>query len=204
VKGTGPFLFIALLGAYLLGSLPVGVVVGRLWARVDIRDHGSGNIGFTNMLRVVGPFPGLLVLLGDVAKGAAGAHLGKALAGSDIAALLAAVAAVAGHNWSIFLRFRGGRGVNTTAGAFGYLAPQPILAAFSVWLLVVVLTRYVSLASILAALTAPIFMWLFGYPYPYVAFMILAAAFIIFRHRANIGRLLQGTESKIGQRVKIK
>lgn len=201
---NGPFLFVALVGAYLLGSLPFGVLVGRLWAGVDIRDHGSGNIGFTNMLRVLGPLPGLLVLIGDVAKGAAGAYLGRTLTGSDLAALLAAVASVAGHNWSIFLRFRGGRGVNTTAGAFGYLAPQPILAAFTVWALVVILTRYVSLASIIAALTAPIFMWVFGYPYPYVAFMLLAAVFIVFRHRANIKRLLQGTESKIGQRVKIK
>lgn len=201
---NGPFLFVALVGAYLLGSLPFGVLVGRLWAGVDIRDHGSGNIGFANMLRVLGPLPGLLVLIGDVAKGAAGAYLGRTLTGSDLAALLAAVASVAGHNWSIFLRFRGGRGVNTTAGAFGYLAPQPILAAFTVWALVVILTRYVSLASIIAALTAPIFMWVFGYPYPYVAFMLLAAVFIVFRHRANIKRLLQGTESKIGQRVKIK
>ncbi len=201
---NGPFLFVALVGAYLLGSLPFGVLVGRLWAGVDIRDHGSGNIGFTNMLRVLGPLPGLLVLIGDVAKGAAGAYLGRSLTGSDLAALLAAVASVAGHNWSVFLRFRGGRGVNTTAGAFGYLAPQPILAAFTVWALVVILTRYVSLASIIAALTAPIFMWVFGYPYPYVAFMLLAAVFIIFRHRANIKRLLQGTESKIGRRVKIK
>ncbi|NLW07166.1 MAG: glycerol-3-phosphate 1-O-acyltransferase PlsY [Clostridia bacterium] len=190
---------LALVFAYLIGSIPTAYVVGRYIYKFDIRRRGSGNIGATNALRTMGTVPGLVVLGVDVFKGVIAVWLGQAIGGAQLAALTA-ILAIIGHNWSIFLEFQGGRGVATAAGAALAMAPQVIFWAVLIWITVIILTRYVSLGSIIAAAITP-FMMLFGqYPWPYVLFTFVGAALIIYRHRPNINRLLAGTEHKLGER----
>lgn len=190
-----------LLVSYLLGSIPVGYVVGRWVKGIDIRRYGSGNVGATNAFRTMGTGPGLAVLLGDAAKGLLAVLLGKAVGGPPLA-ILSGLAVMAGHSWSAFLRFQGGRGVATGAGALVAMAPKVVLTAFIIWTLTVLLSRYVSLGSILAAASLPLLMLYFREPWYYVLFGFLAAALVIYRHRPNIRRLLAGTEYKLGERVK--
>lgn len=190
-----------LLAAYLIGAIPVGMLVARLAGGVDIRRHGSGNIGATNVLRTVGPAAGVITLLGDVVKGflatsAAGALGGETWLGAG------AVAAVVGNCWPVFLRFRGGKGMATALGAFLRVAPLAVLPAALVWVLVVALTRYVSLASILGCLGFVAAAWALGAARPVVVSAAMVALIIIWRHQQNIQRLRAGTESRLGQRVK--
>lgn len=190
-----------LVAAYLIGAIPVGVLVARLAGGVDIRRHGSGNIGATNVLRTLGPAAGVITLLGDILKGylataAAGALGGEAWLGAG------AAAAVMGNCWPVFLRFRGGKGVATGLGAFLRAAPLAVLPAALVWVLVVALTRYVSLASILACVGFVVAAWALGAARPVVAGAALVALIIVWRHQQNIQRLRAGTESRLGRRVK--
>ncbi|MCR4418973.1 MAG: glycerol-3-phosphate 1-O-acyltransferase PlsY [Clostridia bacterium] len=187
---------LVLVACYLLGSIPVGYWTGRLKG-VDVRQHGSGNIGMTNVIRVLGTAAGLAVLLGDVAKGAIAAWLGHAVGGPVLAAL-GGLAAVAGHNWSIFLGGRGGRGVATSAGAVLALAPWVAVSAVAVWAVTVLATRYVSVGSIVAGLSTPVFMLLYGQPAAYVLLGAAVAALIVLQHRPNLRRLRQGTEFRVG------
>lgn len=189
----------ALLVAYLLGSIPTAYVVARYLKGFDIRRYGSGNVGATNAFRTMGTGPGLLVLVIDVLKGTIPVLLGRAL-GGDWLAVLAGLAAMAGHSWSIFLSFHGGRGVATAAGVFLALAPAALFWAFVIWLIVLLSTRYVSLSSIVAAAAAPVLVLFFHRPLPYFLFTLLAASLIIYRHKPNIKRLLAGTEPKLGER----
>ncbi|HBT46433.1 MAG TPA: acyl-phosphate glycerol 3-phosphate acyltransferase [Peptococcaceae bacterium] len=190
---------LVLLGSYLLGSLPTAYVVARYLKGFDIRRRGSGNIGATNAFRTMGTGPGLAVLAVDVLKGTIPVLLGRAV-GGDWMAVLAGMAAMAGHNWSVFLAFQGGRGVATAAGVFLGLAPYALFWAFLVWLLVLLITRYVSLSSVVAAASAPVILLLLRGPLPYFLFTLVAAGIIIYRHRPNIKRLLAGREPKIGER----
>jgi len=187
--------------SYLLGAIPVGYLVGRYTQGIDIRRYGSRNIGTTNAFRILGTGPGFLVLGGDVLKGLVAVLIGRMGGGTGLA-LLSGLAAMAGHNWSIFLGFQGGRGVATAAGVILALVPDVVLAALAVWVVVVVLTRYVSLGSIFAAESVPLFMLYFGKAWTHVLFGLVAAALIIYRHRPNIRRLLAGTEFKIGDRLR--
>lgn len=191
--------WIVLLISYLLGSIPVGFIVGKARGR-DIRQYGSGNIGTTNAFRVLGRRAGAMVLAGDVLKGIAAVLLGNYVGGSTVG-LLAGLAAMAGHNWSVFLRFNGGRGVATAAGVVLALAPLVMVWALVIWGLTVLLSRYVSLGSILAAGSVPLLMWVFDKPWSYILFGVVAAFFIIYRHRPNLRRLLEGTEYKWGEKV---
>lgn len=193
---------LAIAASYLLGSVPFGLVMAKVLKGVDVRQYGSGNIGATNVLRAAGPFVAALVLLADAGKGVAGALLGKYLAGAANPAIAAGLAAVVGHSWPVFLRFRGGRGAATAAGVFVCLAPWPLLCAVGVWVLLVATTRYVSLGSITGALSMPVFVWAWGCPAQIVAAAAFTAAVIVWRHRANIQRLLAGKELKLGQKVK--
>jgi glycerol-3-phosphate acyltransferase PlsY len=191
--------------AFLLGALPFSWFLGKM-AGVDLRRIGSGNPGATNLYRAAGARWGVPGLLLDVAKGAAPVAatqwLFPELTG---AATLAAAAAIAGHIWTPFLRFRGGKGVATAAGAFLALNPLFVLVAFAVFFIVVALTRYVSLGSVLAAIT--VFIASFAAPMitrhprdPYfVVFCGVCAGAIVFSHRKNISRLLAGTENKLGE-----
>jgi glycerol-3-phosphate acyltransferase PlsY len=187
--------------AYLIGAVPVGWLVARTSGVADIRRHGSGGIGATNVLRTAGRLPALATLLGDVLKGyvavAAGAALGS---GEPLATAAAVVAAVAGNGWSVFLGFRGGKGVATGLGALLRCVPLATLAALPVFVAVVATTRFVSLGSLLAALCVPLGAWLLGYPAPSVVAALAVAAIVLGRHHENIARLLAGTESRLGQR----
>ncbi|SMB98308.1 acyl-phosphate glycerol-3-phosphate acyltransferase [Thermanaeromonas toyohensis ToBE] len=184
--------------AYLLGSLPTAYVVAR-YKGFDIRRRGSGNIGTTNAFRTMGTGPGLLVLAVDVLKGVIPVLVGRAVGGNWLAGF-AGLVAMAGHSWSVFLSFQGGRGVATAAGVLLALAPGALFWAFLIWLIVLFTTRYVSLSSIVAAGSAPFLVLLLRLPWSHFVFALVAAALIIYRHRPNIKRLLAGTEPKIGER----
>ncbi|MDN5347634.1 MAG: acyl phosphate:glycerol-3-phosphate acyltransferase [Clostridia bacterium] len=190
---------IFMLLSYLLGSLPTAYLVGKYIGGFDIRRRGSGNVGATNAFRTMGPAPGLAVLLVDVFKGLIPVLVGKALGGPGMAAW-GGLAAMAGHNWSVFLQFQGGRGVATAAGAVLAMSPAVLFWALLIWLAAVVISRYVSLGSIAAAAAAPLLMLLFRQAPAYILFSLASAALVIYRHRPNIRRLLAGTEPKIGER----
>lgn len=183
--------------SYLVGSIPNGLIIGKLVKGVDIRQFGSKNIGTTNAYRVLGPWPALAVLATDIAKGVAGIYIGQALSGLPAAILLGGIAAIAGHNWSLFLGFKGGRGVATALGVIVILMPKATAIIFAVWAAVFFATRYVSLASITAAAAAAPLVWLLGERTEYLYFTLGAAAFVVLRHRPNIERLLKGEELKI-------
>jgi acyl phosphate:glycerol-3-phosphate acyltransferase len=185
---------LALAGAYLVGAIPVGYLIARAFGGTDIRQHGSGNIGATNVLRTLGRLPGGLTLVGDVAKGYGAVALGRAVLGSDAAAVAACGAlAVVGNCWPVYLGFRGGKGVATALGTFLGLMPLVTLPAALVWLLIVATFRYVSLGSILAAVFVPIGALAGRYPGAFVTAATVVAMIIVTRHRDNIARLLSGT-----------
>jgi acyl phosphate:glycerol-3-phosphate acyltransferase len=187
--------------AYVVGAVPVGFLVGRMFGAGDIRRHGSGNIGATNVMRTLGKGPAILTLVGDVVKGYLAVALGAALAGAAPAAVAAcAVAAVGGNCWSIFLGFRGGKGVATGLGAFLRLVPLATAAAVPVFVVVVATTRYVSLGSLLAAACVPLGAWALGYPPSSALAAVGVVVIIALRHRENIARLAAGTEHRFGER----
>ena len=184
-------------GSYLMGSLPFGLWIGQWFYHVDLREHGSKNTGATNAYRVLGRWPALLVFVCDTVKGMAGVYLGSLLVGGSLAEVLGGIAAISGHNWSVFMGFKGGRGVATGLGVIALLAPKVTAIVFAVWCIVVFLTRYVSLASIVAAALVPLLMWWFDAGRETLLFGVAAATFVILRHRPNIVRLLRGEELKI-------
>jgi glycerol-3-phosphate acyltransferase PlsY len=200
--------------AYLLGSVPAGYLLVRIFRHQDIRKAGSGNIGATNVLRFGGKGLGAATFLLDVLKGssavALGGLLGSLLVHSATPAnmkALAALFAVLGHIFPVWLGFRGGKGVATGFGVFLVAAPWAALAAISVFALVLVLSRYVSVASILGAASFPLFAWLFNRmqdgadrPPFFIAVQVAVALLIIAKHHQNIRRLIDGTESRIGAR----
>lgn len=193
------FLLIAALAAsYLIGSIPFGYVVAKQLRGIDIRDTGSGNIGTTNVWRTLGPGPGIAVLGLDILKGVVAVALGRYL-GVPNWELLTALAVLAGHSWPIFLSFRGGKIIATGAGVVLALSPVSVLVAAVLWLLAVGLTRYVSLGSILAAISIPVTMVILKMGGWYITFSIVVALFAVYKHRSNIERLLAGTENKVGK-----
>ena len=186
---------------YVVGSMPWGYWLVRIFRGEDIRTQGSGNIGATNVLRTAGRLPALLTLLLDIAKGYAAVWVGGRLAGGDPAPTAAcALATVVGNCWSIFLGFRGGKGVATGLGALLGIVRWAVVPAIPVWLAVALTTRYVSLGSILGAVCVPLGALLLGYPRPFVLASLVVSALIIARHRENVTRLLAGTERKLGER----
>ena len=191
-------LLIVAAGAYLLGSVPFGLVVARLMGLPDPRTIGSGNIGATNVLRTGSKGAALATVLLDGAKGLVAVLLARAFAGED-AAQLAALAAFLGHCFSVFLGFKGGKGVATFLGALYGLAPILGVVASIVWLLTVFISRYSSLSALVSAALTPLAAWLAGYG-GMVVVTALMAALLIWRHRENIARLRAGTESRVGSR----
>ena len=191
--------------AYLIGSLPTGLLLARL-ARVDPRQHGSGNIGATNVARTAGMRLGILTLLLDAIKGALPVLLAPRLFAAADPALAgklrvtAALSAVAGHVFSVWLRFKGGKGVATGLGAILALAPASLLLPLMLFVAVFAGLRWVSLASIVAAIAAPMSAAMAGYPAPTVLAMVAIALLIVSRHRENIERILAGTEPRFGGR----
>ena len=185
---------ILVIAAYLGGSLPFGYWAGRLHG-IDIRQAGSGNTGATNVWRVLGRRVGIPVLLLDIAKGFVPALIGLQMAGAGTA-IVAGAAAVVGHTFPVFLGFGGGKGMATSAGVVLAVTPVQGLVLAVVFVVVLWLFRYVSLASMVAAVLYPITCLLTGEPWPVIVFGAIAAVGIVARHRSNIGRLRAGTESQ--------
>ena len=198
--------FAAALLTYLLGSIPFGFIAGLI-AGVDVREHGSGNIGATNTLRVLGKKYGYAVFVADVLKGFLAVRIALWLAQFDpstsyFIGILAAFFVVVGHSFPVWLRFRGGKGVAAAAGACLGLLPVATFIAVIVWIAIFFAFRFVSLASIIAAIALPISAWLLGNVADPIllGFSGLIAALIIFRHRSNIVRLLQGSEPRFDRK----
>jgi acyl phosphate:glycerol-3-phosphate acyltransferase len=188
---------LAVILAYLLGAIPFGYLIVKFSTGRDVRSEGSGNIGATNVLRTTGQVPAVLTLLLDTAKGFLAVWLAAKMTGSSPTWMaLAAIAVMAGHAFPIFLSFKGGKAVASCAGAFLYLTPEPLLAAFVVFVIIVAMTRYISAGSIMAAGTFPLGVWLILHPpFPVLLASLIAAAFIVYRHRENVERMREGKEN---------
>lgn len=204
--------FLVAVGSYLLGSIPFGYLAGRI-AGIDIRTAGSGNIGATNVVRVLGKAYGYPVFILDFVKGAAAVRLAIALgartqfewASPEICGIIAAVSAVIGHSFPVWLKFKGGKGVATSAGALLGLTPLAAVAGLLLWVVVFWLTRYVSLASVLTALALPLLILLMhsrdqSPAKPLFHAAVCLAAVIIWRHRSNLIRLMRGTEPRFNRK----
>lgn len=198
---------LTLLIAYLVGSFPTAIIAGKLLKKIDIREHGSGNAGATNVFRVLGWKAGLVVLLIDMFKGFASVWWvpGIAVVNPEnyiYVQIFAGIASITGHIWTIFAKFKGGKGVGTAAGVFIGLQPAPVMICLLIFIGVVYKTKYVSLGSMIAAFLLPIilliqkFILFVEIPIPMIVLSVLLAALIIVTHRANISRLIQGTESE--------
>ena len=190
-----------LIAAYLLGAIPFAYIITKQTMGIDIRSVGSGNVGFTNALRTLKKGPALAVLAGDIGKGIAAVLLAKAFGGPALATL-AGLAVVIGHNYPVFLGFKGGKGAATGFGALLALLPLIALITVAIWLVTVAVSRYVSLGTILAATLLPFICLLFRVDWAYFIFALIGSVMVIYRHQANIGRLRSGTESKIGKKIK--
>lgn len=202
--------------SYLVGSIPSAYLIGKLKG-IDLRRRGSGNVGATNAFRVLGPLAGAISLLLDLGKGwlavtvlvrvsanlAGPSGVGEAvIAGqTDWLRILAGISAIIGHNWSLFLKFKGGKGVATSAGVFLGLVPGAVGLSVLLWVGTVALSGYVSLGSILAALGLPLFIWLLGKRTELILFGLLTTILVIIRHRSNIKRLVSGKENRIKPRL---
>lgn len=182
---------------HLCGSVPSGLWLVQAFHGIDIRNYGSKNIGTTNVFRTVGPKTAVLVLLADAFKGIVAVALMNYFFQNPLLNVVTALGALLGHNYSVFLGFKGGKGVATALGLLVFLMPKVALGSFLVWLVLVLLTRFVSLGSIVAAICTPVLAWYLAYPTAYVGFATIAAFFVVLRHKENIHRLLTGTESKI-------
>jgi glycerol-3-phosphate acyltransferase PlsY len=189
--------------SYLLGSISFSYFITKRIKGVDIRKVGSGNAGATNISRVLGLKFALLVLFLDTLKGFVVALLASYLTPDTLLFLLCCGAVIIGHNWPVFFGFKGGRGVATTLGVFLVIAPIHTLIVLSFLIVIIVLTRYVSLGSIIGAISAPVVLLLLRYPFPYFIFGMAVCLLILWRHAPNIKRLLQGKESKLGEKVNI-
>lgn len=187
-------MMLAAAAAYLIGSVPSGFLIGKYVYHVNLKKMGSCNIGATNAYRILGMKAAVAVFLCDFLKGMLAVYIGKPEAWTMV---LCAFMAIVGNNWSVFLKFKSGRGVACGVGAFCYLCPWAALAAFLVWLAVFAVGRIVSLASLIATPVVPLVLFLLHEPVEYIIFASLAAALIIVRHKDNIRRLLRGEEKKI-------
>ena len=193
--------FFPVLLGYGMGSLPIGFLVTSLWKGIDLRRVGSGNVGAANVHRTAGLKVALLVIAIDFAKGAGSVLIASRIIGGLDATVTAGVAAVVGHIYPIWLRFRGGKGVATACGVFATLAPVATAIAATGFVATVWITRYVSLGSVVATAALPPLAWLLDSPLPIVAGATIAALLIIPRHAGNLARVAGGTERRLGQRV---
>lgn len=185
------------IAAYIIGSIPTGLIIGKLIWKKDLRQFGSHNIGATNAWRILGKKAGFLIFVLDFVKGQLGVLLGGCLFHSPGAMVLGGFCAMLGHMFPLFIGFKGGKGVATALGVIAALMPKVTAIVFVVWLVLVALTRYVSIGSIVAAVLAPILAAVFNEPVIYFLFVLLMAVFIVIRHRENITRLRAGRENKI-------
>ncbi len=201
-------LIIAVILSYIIGAIPFSYILGRTLRGIDIRKHGSGNAGATNLMRAAGRVPGVIALLLDALKGTfaviviAGVfYMPSAQLDPPLFKIILGLSAVCGHIWTIFLGFKGGKGVATAIGVFMGLAPLAMLSGLCAWGISAFCFRYVSLSSIIMSISLPVFMLIFREPNEYICLSVILGLFIIFKHRTNISRLIKGTEYKIGQKV---
>ena len=188
------------LAGYLIGSIPFALILARRWG-ADLRQAGSGNLGAANVMRVSGVTAGVLVAALDMAKGAASVWLAARVSGGADLPAAAGLAAIIGHIYPIWLRFRGGKGVATACGVFSMLTPPAVPPALAIFAAVVWLTKYISLGSVLASIALPPMAYALGSAAPAVLAAAAASAIIVFRHRSNVLRLWMGTERRIGARA---
>jgi glycerol-3-phosphate acyltransferase PlsY len=189
-----------ILAGYLIGSIPFALILARRWG-ADLRRVGSGNLGAANVMRASGLTAGLLVAALDMAKGAASVWLASRVSDSAELPAAAGLAAIIGHIYPIWLRFRGGKGVATACGVFSMLTPAALPPALAIFAAFVWLTKYISLASVVATIALPPMAYALGAPPPAVIAAVAAAAIIVFRHRSNVLRLWTGTERRVGARA---
>jgi acyl phosphate:glycerol-3-phosphate acyltransferase len=191
------------LAAYLIGAFPTSFVIARLVRGLDLREHGSGNLGATNAFRILGWRAATPIFIIDIAKGFVPAFYFPRVDGREAAfwALVYGAAAIIGHVFSIYVRFKGGKGVATGAGVFLALSPVAVLVGLGIWTLLVALTGYVSLASIAAAAALPVLVAVTGAAREVLLLSVLLSVFVIYAHRANIRRLLRGEEHRFGRRA---
>lgn len=192
---------LAILAAYLIGSIPFALLLTRRSGAVDLRRVGSGNLGAANVWRASGITAGIVVAVLDIAKGAASVALAERMTGEPASAAAAGVAAIVGHIYPVWLRFKGGKGVATACGVFSMLTPNAVPPALALFLLAVGVTKYISLGSILATLALPPMAFAMGDVASAVVAAFAAAAIVLFRHRSNVMRLIAGTERRIGARA---
>jgi glycerol-3-phosphate acyltransferase PlsY len=186
------------LAGYLLGSIPFALLMARRWSATDLRRVGSGNLGAANVMRASGVRAGILVALLDMLKGALSVLLAERLSPSAAAPAVAGFAAIVGHIYPVWLRFRGGKGVATACGVFSILTPLAVPPALAVFVAAVWITKYISLGSVLASIALPPLAYAAGGQVPAVAAAGAAAIIIVFRHRSNVARLRAGTERRLG------
>lgn len=193
-----------IISCYLLGSIPFGYIVGKLFKKVDIRELGSGNIGASNAFRILGPSLASLILIGDIGKGILSIYLVRYFNIDNLLILtIAGLVVILGHDWSLFLGFKGGKGIATTFGVVFALNPTISILAVTIWVIVLIITKYTSLSSILAMISILVFTILFKQPYEYIVFSAIIIVLSIFKHKENIKRLKLGKERKIGEKIKI-
>ena len=198
------FVFVPL--GYLLGAIPFGYIAGKLFGGVDVRDHGSGSIGMTNVMRTVSPPVAILVLALDMGKGAGAVVLAMVIADTPLVETLTGIAVILGHSWSVFIGFSGGKGTATGWGALFALSPIAGVVASVIGVGLVALTRYVSLGSMVAATLGSLTLAVIALvsdsiPLEYALYGAVGAPIILFKHRDNIQRLIRGDERKLGQKV---
>lgn len=192
---------VAVIISYLLGSISFSVVLAKTLKGIDIRQHGSGNAGATNTLRVLGKGPAILVLVLDVLKGVAAIWLGRWLgSNSEWVPAICGIAAIIGHNWPVYFRFRGGKGIATTIGVMASLFFLPAVYAGIIAIGSIIITKYVSLGSLLFVGLTPIFLLIMGQYGPYFWTSLIICVFAFWRHRTNIVKIAQGKENKLGSK----
>lgn len=184
--------------SYLIGSIPFALIIGKLFYKVDIREHGSGNLGATNTFRILGKKAGIVVLVADMLKGTLACLL-PLLFNSNVNPIFCGLLAILGHVYPIFAGFRGGKAVATSTGVFLFLSPFSILTGFIVFVLTLAFSKYVSLSSIFASISVFIYSLLFEDKL-IVALSFFISIFIIFKHRGNIRKIINGNENKIGKK----
>jgi len=187
--------------AYIIGSIPFGVLIAKAKG-IDLQSIGSRNIGATNVLRAVGKGAAVVTLLGDFLKGTIAVMLARVTVGGDFWEGIIGITAVLGHIYSIFLSFRGGKGVATGLGVLAVYSPLPALIAIIIWVLTAISTRYSSLASITAFISLPLIFFLFGASMIKIFFAMAITFLIILKHKDNIKRLIEGTETRIGEKAR--
>ena len=188
-----------MLCGYVLGSVPTGFLAGRARG-VDVRREGSGNIGMANVLRTAGKWPAIVTMVGDMLKGFVPVFLARTVTENEWVVAATALAAVVGHCWPVFLRFKGGKAVATGAGTTIALAPVVGFGLFAFWWAVVLVSRYTSLGAISVMIVTPVVFLLTSQPVPYVLYTVIGGSLVLWRHRENVLALAKGTERKIGQK----